>query len=149
MSLAFATRTHWSIYLPALLVSLIWGALLVWADAQEPTLVSVRWLALVIEAFFVPALYFAAWVRAWGSEFVLGEGLYVRKSGFKSEKIGAALSMVERVCVRQSLLQRLLGAGTLDIYLKGGRVISLSDMARVRRAEEAFGNATRTTGSAV
>ena len=138
MSPAFSTRTHWSIYLPALLVALLWGVLLVWADAQEPKLVSVWWLALVIEAFFVPGLYLAAWLRARGNEFTLGSGLYVRKGGFRSEKLGVALSMVDDVSLRQSILQRWLGAGTLDVRLKGGRVVSLADMGNVKKAVNVF-----------
>lgn len=138
MSPAFSTRTHWSIYLPALLVSLLWGALLIWADSQEPKLMSVRWLALVIEAFFVPALYLAAWLRARGNEFVLSDSLYICQGGFRSEKLGVTLAMVDSVSLRNSLLQRWLGAGTLDITLKGGRVVSLSDMGRARKAVEAF-----------
>lgn len=142
MSPVFSTRTHWSIYLPALMVSILWAALLIWADMQEPKLVSVRWLAVVIEAFFVPALYLAAWLRARGNEFVLGDGLYVRKGGLRGEKFGAALSMVESVSLRQSILQRLLGAGTLDIRLKGGRLVSLTDMGEVRNAVRVFDEAS-------
>jgi membrane protein YdbS with pleckstrin-like domain len=121
-------KVHWSVYLPAGLVAALWGALALWAaQAGAETILT---LALLVEAGAVPVLLVMAWLRARGRVLEIGsQGLFLQTGMLRPVKLGAALSMVEAVEAHRSLLQRLLGAGTVEIRLKGGASWRLDDMA--------------------
>lgn len=125
------SERHWSIYLPALLISFLWAGVLFWSDRHEPPLVTLRFFALVVEAIIVPALFAWAFFRGRRSEVRLsGESLFVSTGGRRPEKIGADLRFVENVRVAQSALQKLVGAGRVEIHLAGGRRLVLDDMSK-------------------
>jgi hypothetical protein len=121
-------KTHWSIYLPAFLVAVLWGGLALWAARAGAE--TVLTLALLVEAGAVPVLLLMAWLRARGRVLEIGsQGLFLQTGMLRPVKLGAALSMVEALEAHRSLLQRLLGAGTVEIRLKGGASWRLDDMA--------------------
>ena len=121
-------KTHWSIYLPAGLVAVLWGGLAFWAARAGAE--TVLTLALLVEAGAVPVLLLMAWLRARGRMLEIGsQGLFLQTGMLRPVKLGAALAMVEAVEAHRSLLQRLLGAGTVEIRLKGRAAWRLDDMA--------------------
>jgi len=124
------SERHWSIYLPALAISVLWAALLFWADRHEPPLLTLRLFALVVEGLVVPLLFLWAFFRGRGAEVrVTTQSLFVSTGGRRPEKIGADLAFVEQVRIAQSFLQRLVNAGRIEILLSGGRRFVLDDMS--------------------
>ncbi|MEQ9520284.1 MAG: PH domain-containing protein [Parvibaculum sp.] len=136
------SQRHWSIYLPALFIAILWSAILIWADTQEPRLETLRALALLVEAVAVPLLYLRAFFRGRGSEVLIhSQSLYVSTGGFSPERLGADLVYVETLEVSRSLLQRLVGSGRIQITLQGGRCFTLDDMSEPEALRTAFQNA--------
>ncbi len=110
-----------------------------WADSQEPRPETIRALGLLVEAVAVPLLYLRAFFRGRGAEVLLNsQSLYVSTGGFKPERLGADLTYVEALQVRQSLLQRMVGAGTVRVMLTGGRQFVLDDMSDPVGLKEMF-----------
>ena len=133
------SQRHWSIYLPALFIAILWSAILIWADAQEPRLETIRALALLVEAVAVPLLYLRAYLRGRGAEVLINsQSLYVSTGGFKPERLGADLVYVEALQISRSFLQRLVGAGRVQISLQGGRRFVLDDMSDPEGLRTAF-----------
>ncbi len=123
------SERHWSVYLPALSISILWAGILFWADRHEPPLETLRLLALAVEAIAVPALYLWAYFRARGA-FVLVDQkrIAVSTGGRTPEKVDVDLTSIEEVQVAQSYLQRFVGAGRIAIRLADGRQFALDDM---------------------
>lgn len=135
------SERHWSIYLPALSIAILWAGILFWADRREPPLETLRLLALAVEAVAVPALYLWAFLRARGSEVVVSsDAISLSTGGRDPEKVEVDPTSVSRVRVAQSYVQKLVDAGQIRIDLSDGRQFVLDDMSapvRVRdRIEE-------------
>ena len=140
------SERHWSIYLPALAISVLWAALLFWADRHEPPLLTLRLFALIVEGLVVPLLFLWAFFRGRGAEVrVTTESLFVSTGGRRPEKIGADLAFVEQVRVAQSFLQRLVNAGGIEIQLTGGRRFVLDDMSAPHQIEDAIAAAAKSS----
>jgi PH (Pleckstrin Homology) domain-containing protein len=135
------SERHWSIYLPALTISVLWAGILFWADRHEPQLVTLRFLALVVVGIVVPCLFAWAFLRGRNAEVrITSQNLFVSTGGRRPEKIGADIAFVENTRVAQSFLQRIVDAGRIEICLSGGRRLVLDDMsspAKIVRAIDA------------
>ncbi len=124
------SERHWSVYLPALSISILWAGILFWADRREPPLETLRLLALAVEAIAVPALYLWAFFRARGAEVALtANEIAISTGGRRSEKVRSDLTSVANVQIAQSFLQKLVGAGQISIDLADGRRFVLDDMS--------------------
>lgn len=136
------SRRHWSVYVPALTISILWAGILFWADRREPPLETLRLLALLVEAVAVPLLFLWAFLRGRGAEIgVSPQSLYVSTGGFRPEKVSADIGFVSNVRVSRSLLQRLLGAGSLEIVMEGDRRLVLDDMSAPEAVAKAIDDA--------
>lgn len=138
------SERHWSIYLPALAIAVLWAGILFWADRRDPPLESIRLLALFVEGIGVPLLYVWAFFRGRGAELsVSPQNLYVSTGGFRPQKVGADLTLVDDMKVAQSFLQKLVGAGRIEVRLASGRRLLLEAMARPAEVAAAFRRAKR------
>lgn len=122
-------RAHWSIFLPALIVALLYGGswlLLValghgdWALAR---------LALLVAIFGVPLLL----VHAYLKYSVLGlliarRELLVRRGWIRPKWRRYRFGEVSAAAVQRGLVGRLTEAGTLVVTLRDGRRIRLDDL---------------------
>lgn len=123
------SERHWSIYLPALAISILWAAILFWADRRDPPLETLRLLALAVEAIAVPGLYLWAYFRGRGAEILVDDKMVsISTGGRRPEGARVELTAVKDVQVAQSVLQKLVGAGQFDIRLDGGQCFVLNDM---------------------
>lgn len=123
-------RTHWSIYLPTLVIVFGWGGVLLWAELQRPALETLRMLALVVEGAGVPLLLVSAWQRARRTGLAVTGTHFTASAGWlRPVRLDADVADVVSMSVRQSMLQKALGAGSIDIRLRDGRELSLNDIA--------------------
>lgn len=149
-----AARAHWTIYLPSLVVALVWAAIYFWAVEHRPVLGGVRAVALAVEALGVPLLLFFAAVRARVLIVEVrrdesGEAVLHARSGFaRPREVQIGAGEIASVRVRRSLPQRLFGGGAVDIKTLSGESLRFADLDRpdaiaqalVRPAREAFGH---------
>ncbi|WOF74756.1 PH domain-containing protein [Parvibaculaceae bacterium PLY_AMNH_Bact1] len=133
------SERHWSIYLPALSISILWAGILFWADRREPPLETLRLLALAVEVIAVPTLYLWAFYRARGAEIsVLSDRVEISTGGRRPEKVSVDRASVGHVQIAQSYLQKLVGAGQVRVSLPDGRQFVLDDMSAPDRIVEAI-----------
>ncbi len=131
------SERHWSIYLPALSISILWAGVLFWADGREPPLETLKLLALAVEMVAVPSLYLWAFFRARGAEVVVtSDDIAISTGGRRPEKARVGLASVKHVHIAQSYLQKLVGAGQIRIDLADGRQFVLDDMGAPDRIVE-------------
>ncbi|HEY4345604.1 MAG TPA: PH domain-containing protein [Parvibaculum sp.] len=151
-----AARAHWTIYLPSILVALVWAGIYGWAVRHQPVLAGVRGAALVVEALGVPLLLFFAAVRARvllvevrRSDGGEGEAMLYARSGFlRPREVHIGAREIASARVRRSLPQRLFGGGALDLKTLSGESLFFTDLdkpeaiaqAMVRPVRETFGH---------
>ncbi len=124
------SERHWSIYLPALSIAILWAGILFWADRREPPLETLRLLALAVEAVAVPGLYLWAFLRARGAEIeVTSDALSLSTGGRNPIQASVDLASVANIRIAQSYLQKLVDAGQIQIDLSDGRQFVLDDMS--------------------
>jgi uncharacterized membrane protein YdbT with pleckstrin-like domain len=115
--LRYATKIHWSIFLPGLilLVPALAALLIPWKAGTTSTF----WMAAAIVLFGMAAfLLFGEWFRRWSTEIAVTSKRIIYKCGFvRRRTIEMNLDKVESVDVNQSILGRLLGYG--DIVIRG------------------------------
>ena len=131
----FVARAHWSIFLPALVVALLWGLVYLLADNWTPRLSGIASVSLVVEAVIVPLLF----LHAWGRAYVLGlrvggRGLEARAGFPRRGVIEVGAREIAELDFGQSPLQRYFGAGRLDIRTESGARIRLDDLADAKAA---------------
>lgn len=137
-----SAAAHWTIYLPAAVVGLVWLGIFVWATFHVPELSGLRALALAVVALGTPLLVLAAALRArllsveiWpmgeeGTE-AAAERELVLVDGFarpRSLRVGAR--EIASIHIRRSLPQRLFGGGALDIKMLSGERVLITDLDR-------------------
>lgn len=128
-----SARAHWTIYLPTLVVALVWAGIYGWAYSRDPGLEGLASVALLVEALGVPVLLFAAALRARVLTVELrkeGRELYLRSGVLRARDVGIGLSEIAHVRVRRSFPQRLLGGGALDIMTLSGERVFVADLDR-------------------
>lgn len=131
------SERHWSVYLPALSISILWAGVLFWADGREPPLEALKLLALAVEIIAVPVLYFRAFFRARGAEVtVTATGLAISPGGRAAERVEVDWASVGNVQMARSHLQKMVGAGQIRIDLTDGRQFVLDDMSAPDRLVE-------------
>lgn len=150
-----AAHAHWTIYLPSILVALVWAAIYGWAATHQPVLGGVRAVALAVEALGVPLLLFFAAVRARilavevRRESADGEAALFARSGFaRAREVHVGAREIASIRVRRSLPQRLFGGGALDIKTLSGETLFVTDLdkpeaiaqAMVRPVRQEFGH---------
>ncbi len=124
------SERHWSIYLPALSIAILWAGILFWADRREPPLETLRLLALAVEAVAVPVLYLWAFLRARGSEIVVSsDAISLSTGGRRPIDVSADITSVSSVTIAQSYVQKLVDAGQVQINLSDGRQFVFDDMS--------------------
>jgi hypothetical protein len=131
-------RAHWTIYLPSLVVGLVWAGVYAYASLHQPVLAGLRALALAVVALGAPMLVFSAALRARvlivevRSSRVNAAGLeFYARSGFvrpREIRIGAA--EISSLRLRRSFPQRLFGGGALDLKTLSGDRLRLADLDR-------------------
>lgn len=127
-----AAHAHWTIYLPSVVVALVWAAIYGWAVTRQPVLGGLKAVALAVEALGVPALLAFAALRARVLEVTLRDGgvLYVRSGVLRPKAVAIGVNEVASVRLRRSLPQRLFGGGALDIKTLSGERLLITDLDR-------------------
>jgi len=136
------SERHWSIYLPALTISVLWAGVLFWADRREPPLETLRLLALIVEGIGVPLLFVWAFFRGRGAEIVVGaDTVTVSTGGRHSRQVVLPLRSIIDVRVAHSFLQGLVGAGRIEILTADGENFLLDDMGAPEQIAEVITSA--------
>lgn len=124
-----AARAHWTIYLPTLVVALVWAGIYGWAHWHDPALDGLASVALFVEALGVPLLLFSAVLRARVLTVELhGQQLYIRTGVLRARDVGIGLSEIAHVRVRHSIPQQWLGGGALDVTTLSGDRFLVTDL---------------------
>ena len=126
-----SARAHWTIYLPTLVVALVWGGIYAWAHWHDPALDGLASVALFVEALGVPLLLLSAVLRARVLTVELrrnGQQLYIRTGVLRARDVGIGLSEIAHVRVRHSVPQQWLGGGALDITTLSGDRFLVTDL---------------------
>jgi len=130
-------KLHWRVYLRALGLFLVGAALIgVGGAIQGPPLTIVGFLLLLIAA----VLALDAWWRRLTTEIVVTSMRVIWKRNWiavKTREIN--LSKIETVDIRQSIFDRLIGAGTVVMVGTGGSWEPLSPVAKPRSLRNAIG----------
>ncbi len=136
------SERHWSIYLPALTISVLWAGVLFWADRREPPLETLRLLALIVEGIGVPLLFVWAFFRGRGAEIMVGaDTVTVSTGGRHSRQVALPLRAIIDVRVAHSFLQGLVGAGRIEILTADGENFLLDDMGAPEQIAEVITSA--------
>lgn len=127
-----AAHAHWTIYLPSVVVALVWAVIYGWAASRQPELGGLKAVALAVEALGVPVLLAFAALRARVLEVALREGgvLHLRSGVLAPKEVTIGLDEVASVRVRRSVPQRLFGGGALDIKTLSGERLFIADLDR-------------------
>lgn len=136
-----SARAHWTIYLPTLVVALVWAGIYGWAHWHDPALDGLASVALFVEALGVPVLLLTAALRARVLTVELrkdGRQLYMRTGVLHARDVGIGLSEIAHVRVRHSIPQRLLGGGALDITTLSGDRLLVTDLDNPGRVAAAI-----------
>jgi len=126
-----SARAHWTIYLPTLVVALVWAGIYGWAHWHDPVLDGLASVALFVEALGVPLLLLSAVLRARVLIVELRKGgrqLYLRTGVLRARDVGIGLSEIAHVRVRHSIPQQWLGGGALDITTLSGDRLFVADL---------------------
>ncbi len=125
-------RAHWTIYLPSVVVALVWATIYAWAVTRQPALGGIKAVALAVEALGVPVLLAFAALRARVLEVALREGgvLTMRSGVLRPKTATIGVDEVASVRVRRSLPQRLFGGGALDVKTLSGARLFIADLDR-------------------
>lgn len=128
---------HWSLFLPALLVAVIYGAawlLLDFGGFGDGALARLIFLVLVAAP---PLLWGHAFLRFYSiGVAVTPEHVLIARGWPHHDAIRIPLSEIESATMRTSWLARILGAGSIHIRLWDGSDIDVYDLERPRRVVE-------------
>lgn len=145
-----AAHAHWTIYLPSIVVALVWAFIYGWAVTHHPVLAGVRAVALAVEALGVPVLIFFAAVRARlllvavRRESAESEAALYARSGFSRPKeVYVGAGEIVSVHVRRSLPQRLFGGGALDLKTLSGERLYFTDLDKPQAIADALARPAR------
>lgn len=122
-------RAHWSLFLPALLVALLYGVsylLLFVAGKGDGDLAR---LVLVVFAVAPPLLLVGAFLRYYSTGLAVTASHVLVARGWPwrtGEEV--ALTEVSEVSTSAGWMQRRFGAGQVRLVLRGGRSMTVSDL---------------------
>jgi uncharacterized membrane protein YdbT with pleckstrin-like domain len=124
------TRTHWRVYVPAILLAILAGTVFAASNYVADDFVALPQIAAAI----LLALAFVSWVPAflgrWTTELAVTNRRIVFKSGlFRRHTMEMNMSKVESVDVDQSVIGRILGFGTVTIRGTGGGIEPMRNIA--------------------
>lgn len=134
LSASAAAHAHWTIYLPSIVVALVWAGIYLWAVSHQPVLGGLRAVALVVEALGVPLLLFFAAVRArvLAVEVRMRDNgqveLYARSGFARPKEIHIGAQEIAAVHVRRSLPQKFFGGGALVLKTLSGDSLWFTDL---------------------
>lgn len=124
------TRTHWRVYLPAILLLLLGIAVLAVSLWTPPDLAMVPQILGAVIVLVAAACWLPAFVGRWTTELAVTNRRVIFKIGlFRRHTIEMNVSKVESVDVDQSITGRILGFGTVTIRGTGGGIEPLRNIA--------------------
>lgn len=130
---------HWSLFVPALLVAVLYGAGWLALETTGRGGGALSRLVFLVLLAAPPLLIAHAFLRFHSAGvMVTGEHILVARGWPHQSGEQIPLSEVESVSVRASLLSRLLGSGSLHIRLWDGRDIDARDLSRPQDIVEAL-----------
>ncbi|MGB5948389.1 MAG: hypothetical protein WBG82_03630 [Parvibaculum sp.] len=133
-------RAHWTIYLPTMVVAIVWALVYGWARLHEPPLKGLGALALAVEVLAVPLLLLFAAIRARVLSVEVrargdGEGpadglreLLLRQGFIHRHEMRVGANEIAFMRVRRSFPQRLFGGGALDMKMVSGDRLWIADL---------------------
>ena len=126
-------RTHWAVFLPSLVIALLYGGLWLWFPAGD----GIGRAALLVLAVGVPLLAAHAAIRFVSAEIVVrGDALIARPGLPKRTEMRVLLSDVVKVSIRRGLVGRVFDVGTVVLTDRSGLSVAVPDLAAPARVEE-------------
>ena len=135
--------THWTVFLPSLVIALLYGGLWAWFSGGEAADGLAR-VALLVVAVGVPMLLAHAAVRFVGAEIVLRKETLTARPGVpKRTETRVRVDDVVKVSIRRGLIGRVFDVGTVILTDRSGLSVTVPDMAapsHVAEYVEKFGS---------
>ncbi|MGI9412881.1 MAG: PH domain-containing protein [Hyphomicrobiales bacterium] len=129
-------RTHRVVFLPSLVVALLYGGLWLWYSGGTAT-DGVARAALLVLAVGVPLLIAHAAIRYYGAEIVVrGDEIIARPGLPKRSEIKVLIGDVREVAIRRGLIGRVFDVGTVVLTDRSGRSVTVPDLAGPQRVVE-------------
>jgi uncharacterized membrane protein YdbT with pleckstrin-like domain len=124
------TRTHWRVYLPAILLLILAIAALAASNYVAPDLTVVPGIAAAILLVLALLSWIPAFLHRWTTELAVTNRRIIFKSGlFRRHTMEMNMAKVESVDVDQSVMGRILGFGTVTIRGTGGGIEPMRNIA--------------------
>jgi uncharacterized membrane protein YdbT with pleckstrin-like domain len=124
------TRTHWRVYLPAILLLILAIAALAASNYVAPDLTVVPGIAAAILLVLALLSWIPAFLHRWTTELAVTNRRIIFKSGlFRRHTMEMNMAKVESVDVDQSVIGRILGFGTVTIRGTGGGIEPMRNIA--------------------
>ena len=134
--------THWTVFLPSLVIALLYGGLWSWFSAGDAADGLAR-VALLVVAVGVPMLLAHAAIRFFGAEIVTADEALIARPGVpKRTEARVRVEDVVTVSIRRGLIGRVFDVGTVIVTDRSGQSVAVPDMAapwRVAEYVEEFG----------
>lgn len=124
-------RAHWSLFVPSVLVALLYGVVWLALDLTGLTGGALSKLIFLTLIFAPPVLLAYAFLRYYSTGVALTENCILVAQGWPHH-LGQeiALSDVDAIEARVSTIGRLFGAGGVVIEVTDGHAIEVVDLAR-------------------
>lgn len=133
------TRAHWSLFLPAAAVALVYGLTMVLLGATGKGQGELARLVQLVFVLAPPLLLAHAFLRYYSTGLAVTEEHVLTARGWP-RRMGeqVALADVTAIEIVSTRLQRRLGAGRVRLTLKDGGRITVNDLARPEPVVEAI-----------
>jgi len=128
--------THWTVFLPSLVIALLYGGLWLWFSTGEATDGLAR-VALLVVAVGVPMLLAHAATRFFGAEIVVtNNSLIARPGAPKRTEARVLVGDVVEVSIQRGLIGRVFDVGTVIVTDRSGLSVTVPDLATPMRVAE-------------
>ena len=129
-TVTYVTRTHWLVYLPAILLLLLGIVVLASSAYVSANLAAISQVASAMLILLATISWLPAFIRRWTTELAVTNRRIVFKSGlFRRHTMEMNMSKVESVDVDQSVIGRILDYGTVTIRGTGGGIEPMRNIA--------------------
>lgn len=130
-------RPRWQIFAPTLAIAALYAGLWAWLYANGLAGGAIARLVLLVIAIGVPLLAAHAFLRFETIRVqVLNSGVRYHPGWPKDIPVDMPFELIERIAVKRGISGKMLGGGTLVMYLTTGERVAIADLADPAAAQQ-------------
>ncbi len=123
-------RAHWSVFLPTIAVTVLYGSAFVWLWGAGEANGALARVCLLVLAVGVPMLFVHAGLRFTTTRLRIGKRAVIMRLGWPRRRLDSVkLREITRVDLRRGIAGRLFDTGTVVLITRTGVRHSISDIA--------------------